>query len=49
MKFWINTISKNHVLKGVEGGFTQADHGKNTRLKALAKGDYIIFYSPKTE
>jgi predicted RNA-binding protein len=49
MKFWINTISKNHVLKGIEGGFTQADHGKNSRLKRLAKGDYMVFYSPKTE
>lgn len=49
MKFWINTVSKDHVIKGVEGGFTQADHGKNTRLKALEEGDYIVFYSPKTE
>jgi len=36
-------------MRGVEGGFTQADHGKNTRLKRIKKGDYIIFYSPKTE
>lgn len=49
MKYWVNTVSKNHVLTGIEGGFTQADHGKNTRLKALAKGDYLVFYSPRTE
>jgi EVE domain len=48
MKYWINCISKDHVLKGVKGGFTQADHGKNTRLKHLQKGDIIIFYSPRT-
>jgi EVE domain len=47
-RYWINTISKDHVQKGVAGGFTQADHGKNTRLKRLSKGDYLIFYSPKT-
>lgn len=47
-RYWINTISKDHVQKGVAGGFTQADHGKNTRLKRLSRGDYIIFYSPKT-
>jgi hypothetical protein len=47
-RYWINTISKEHVQKGIAGGFTQADHGKNTRLKRLTKGDYIIFYSPKT-
>jgi hypothetical protein len=49
MKFWINTASRNHVLKGIEGGFTQADHGRNTRLKALDKDDFLIFYSPRTE
>jgi predicted RNA-binding protein len=47
-RYWINTISKDHVQAGVKGGFTQADHGKNTRLKRLSKGDYLIFYSPKT-
>jgi EVE domain len=47
-RYWINTISKDHVQKGMAGGFTQADHGKNTRLKRLSKGDYLIFYSPKT-
>jgi EVE domain len=46
--YWINTISKDHVQKGVAGGFTQADHGKNTRLKRLSKGDYLVFYSPRT-
>lgn len=49
MKYWINTVSKNHVLRGIEGGFTQADHGKNTRLRNLVKGDYLAFYSPRTE
>lgn len=34
-------------MRGVEGGFTQANHGKNTILKRLKKGDGIIFYSSK--
>lgn len=49
MKYWINTISKQHVLIGIAGGFTQADHGKKNRLKNLMKGDYMVFYSPRTE
>ncbi len=49
MRYWINTISRSHVRIGVKGGFTQADHGKNTRLKRLEKGDLIVFYSPRTE
>jgi hypothetical protein len=48
VKYWINTISREHVLLGVEGGFTQADHGKATRLARLAQGDLIAFYSPRT-
>ena len=49
MRYWINTVSRDHVQNGVEGGFTQADHGKQTRLKRLEKGDRIVFYSPRTE
>ncbi|MDF2444669.1 MAG: hypothetical protein JWR01_2872 [Subtercola sp.] len=47
--FWINTVSLDHVLSAVEQGFTQADHGANTRLRRLAPGDGMIFYSPRTE
>jgi hypothetical protein len=47
-KFWINTIAKEHVLRGAAGGFTQANHGKATILKRLHAGDWIVFYSSKT-
>ena len=49
MRYWINTVSREHVRNGVAGGFTQADHGKNTRLKRLERGDLVAFYSPRTE
>jgi hypothetical protein len=49
MKYWINTISREHVQSGIAGGFTQADHGKSTRLKRLTRGDAIVFYSPRTK
>ncbi len=48
MRYWINTVSRSHVQIGLAGGFTQADHGKNTRIKNLANGDLIAFYSPRT-
>jgi hypothetical protein len=48
MRYWVNAISRDHVLLGVQGGFTQAEHGRATRLKTLAKGDFIVFYSPRT-
>jgi hypothetical protein len=47
-RYWINTVSRDHVQKGMTGGFTQADHGKQKRLERLAKGDRIAFYSPRT-
>ena len=46
---WINTVSRAHVRAAVEGGFTQADHGRGTRLKRLRRGDRLAFYSPRTE
>lgn len=36
------------MQRGAAGGFTQANHGKPQMLKRLEKGDWIVFYSPKT-
>ncbi len=47
-RFWVNTISLEHVSTGVAGGFTQADHGRDSRLRRLRRGDGIVFYSPRT-
>lgn len=48
MKYWINTISKDHVMVGKQEGFVQAGHGKDAPVKKLQQGDRMIFYSPKT-
>lgn len=48
MRCWVNTISRNHIQLGVEGGFTQAGHGKASGLRRLNAGDWLVFYSPKT-
>jgi hypothetical protein len=48
MTYWINTVSRDHVQRGVAGGFTQANHGKPNMLRRMARGDWIVFYSPKT-
>jgi hypothetical protein len=44
----MNTVSRDHVQQGVRGRFTQANHGKPHALRRMAKGDWIVFYSPKT-
>jgi len=47
-RYWVNTVSLEHVQLGVAGGFTQADHGRSTRLRGLSPGDGLVFYSPRT-
>ncbi|MEO6977341.1 MAG: EVE domain-containing protein [Mucilaginibacter sp.] len=47
MKYWIVVVSKDHIARGVECGFMQANHGKEGPLKRMSVGDGVIFYSPK--
>ena len=49
MRYWINTVSREHVRRGMAGQFTQANHGQPTGLRNVGRGDYIAFYSPRTE
>jgi DNA-binding MarR family transcriptional regulator/predicted RNA-binding protein len=46
--YWVSTISRDHVRLSVEGGFTQAGHGKASGLKRLKADDWLVYYSPKT-
>ena len=48
MNYWVNTVSRDHVQRGEAGGFTQANHGKPNLLRRMARGDWLVFYSPKT-
>src|SRR5262245_28296853 len=49
MKYWIIVASKDHLQRGIGGGFIQANHGKFAPLKRMHAGDWVIFYSPKAE
>ena len=49
MKFWIIVASKDHLQRGLAGGFIQANHRKAAPLKRMQMGDWVIFYSPKLE
>jgi len=46
MGHWICVASKEHVLRGVAGGFFQVCHGKAAPLKQMKPNDWIIYYSP---
>lgn len=46
-KYWVAVISKEHTLRGVDGGFIQVCHGKEGPLKRMRQGDWLVVYSPK--
>jgi EVE domain len=46
-KYWVATISKEHTQRGVSGSFIQVCHGKQSPLKRMKKGDYLLVYSSK--
>jgi len=48
VKFWINCLSKNHVVAGVAGGFVQTAKGEADPLRKLSSGDVIAFHSEGT-
>jgi hypothetical protein len=46
---WIGVVSEAHVMRGVGGSFAQLCHGKRQALERMAKGDWLVYYSPATE
>ena len=47
MDYWIIVASKDHLQRGLDGGFIQANHGKAAPLKRMKPDDWVVFYSPK--
>jgi hypothetical protein len=47
-RYWIGVASRDHVMRGVAGGFCQLSHGKSAPVKRLSPGDWIGYYSPRT-
>lgn len=46
--YWIAVVASSHVARGVAGGFAQLGHGTPGTLSDLKRGDWIVFYSPRT-
>ena len=46
MKYWLGVVSKEHVTRGVNGGFAQVCHGKKRPLAKMKKDDWLVYYSP---
>ncbi|WP_406795531.1 MULTISPECIES: EVE domain-containing protein [Brevibacillus] len=48
-RYWIGVVSASHVNRGVLGGFAQLCHGKSAPLRRMSPGDWLIYYSPRTD
>ena len=49
MTAWVGVASPDHVMRAVEGGFAQVNHGKAAPLKRMKRGDHMLCYSPKEQ
>ena len=47
MKYWVGTVSQDHVERGMKLGIAQIGHGKRSGLARMKAGDVLIYYSPK--
>ncbi|AYF72548.1 EVE domain-containing protein [Nocardia yunnanensis] len=47
-RYWLGVVSRDHVRRGVELGFAQANHGKRAAVERMSAGDGLVYYSPRT-
>ncbi len=48
-RFWVGVVSAAHVSLGVQGRFAQLNHKKAGPLRKMAQGDWLVYYSPRTD
>jgi predicted RNA-binding protein len=46
-RYWVGVASRDHLLRGVQGGFAQLSHGKRAPLQRMRTGDWLVYYSPR--
>lgn len=47
-KYWLAVVQREHVLRGVELGIVQTNHGVKSGIQRMKPGDGLVYYSPKT-
>jgi hypothetical protein len=47
-RYWLGVVQRAHVLRGVELGIAQTNHGAQSGVKRMQPGDGFVYYSPKT-
>ncbi len=49
MSAWLGVVSRSHVEHGVDLGIAKVMHGKRAGLARMKPGDWLVYYSPRTE
>ncbi|AMB57628.1 hypothetical protein AWU67_00765 [Microterricola viridarii] len=47
IRYWLGVVHREHVLRGVELGIAQLNHGTKQAVSRLREADGLIYYSPK--
>lgn len=48
IRYWLGVVHRDHVLRGVEMGIAQTNHGARGALERMGEADGLVYYSPKT-
>lgn len=49
LRYWVGVVSASHVDHAIEQGIAQTCHGKAQSLNRMKPGDWLIYYSPRTD
>jgi len=47
IRYWMGVVQRDHVLRGVAGGFAQVNHGARGPLEWMGAADGFVYYSPR--
>ena len=47
MDYWLGVVQREHVLRGVELGIAQLNHGAKAPVRRMSPGDGFVYYSPR--
>jgi hypothetical protein len=46
-RYWMGVVHREHVLRGVDQGIVQTNHGAKFGVAKMSEGDGFVFYSPR--
>jgi hypothetical protein len=47
IRYWMAVVQRDHVLRGVQLGIAQVNHGARAPLAAMHESDGFVYYSPR--